>query len=197
MSKKEQGIREGQNFKVLHHQVGPWPRDHVLSYKDLMDHSPDVDVERLLATEAIEYSEDDVSGPPPVGPENRGVMVDPAGRVLDTHGYDRPAVIAEIPSKGREQMRQESAKRAGLNPDTLHPEGDPESEEEELEGHRSTDIRQRDGVNLAPEAAASYESMKVTELREEASGRNIEGSSSMNKADLIKALQEDDATRGQ
>jgi hypothetical protein len=177
--------QKGENLKVLHHMVGPWPRDHVLTVEQIRRHSEDVDIERLLALEAVEWTDEDPTGVPPPGPENREILVDGSGRVLDAHGFDRPDVAARVPAAEKTRRAQEM--QEGIEA-SAEEEGDPEDT-------RNTDIRSRPGNDLTQEATGEdvdYNSLRAEDLRKDATGRGIEGADRMRKSDLVKALQAHD-----
>jgi hypothetical protein len=176
-------VLSAERYEILHHQVGPWPRGHVLTHKELQGFSEGVDVERLLALEAIEPTDKELTGPAPLGPENTGgVLVDSTGRVVDSPGNDRPDIAGRIMPKARTEMQQKTAKAAGVGKVAVRKVSKSKAAEGEDE----------------PEAeeAPDYESRKVDDLREEATGRNIDGADTMKKADLIEALEADDKNRG-
>lgn len=78
---------EAKHYRILHTQVGPWPKDRVVSFDEFKEHSEHVDVGRLLRIGAIERTTSPVTTDPlPPSPETPGNLPAP----VDTESLPAP-----------------------------------------------------------------------------------------------------------
>jgi hypothetical protein len=87
---KNEPAHAGRNFRVLHTQLGAWPKGHVLSESDLPHPLPaknadgepnspedrakarEENLNRLIQLGAIEPVDEPRTGPPPLAPDSMG-----------------------------------------------------------------------------------------------------------------------------
>lgn len=154
------------NYRILHHLVGPFERGRVVSKEQFDALGEGVSMKRLLALEAVEETDDEVTDDNlPVSPETRP-SVTSTDLVVDAPGHDRPTAQSLLKKKERAELREEAVEEVG----------------EETEEVSEEEVR--------------YEDMSVTALRAAAKDREIEVPRTANKAELVAILKEADETAG-
>lgn len=90
MAKTDSAHAEPRRFKVLHTQVGPWPKDFIATQAQLDEHG--AEVQRLLDAKAIEVVTEPPTGPTPLVP-------DEVARQQAAHRAAHPVAPVQPPPK--------------------------------------------------------------------------------------------------